>query len=107
MKLLNQAYNHKVQAIKINTGNTFKHELAKFILCWEAAKNGKHFITEAIFKNNKRADILILDDAEAWEVLKSESKEMFEKKAKEYPVSVLAFDADKVIKFLDKFMEGK
>ena len=106
-KLLDPKFNHKEQVVKINIGNTFKHELAKFILCWEAAKNGKRFVTEGIFLNGKRADIIILDDEEAWEVLKSETKEQFKSKQKNYPIHVIPFQADDVLKFLEKFLEGK
>ena len=64
-KNLDYAYNTKENVIKINVGNTIEHELAKFLLCWEAACDEKRFVTEAIFKNGKRADILVLDDGEA------------------------------------------
>lgn len=96
-RLLDRSFNTKEQVIKININNTIEHELAKFLLCWEAACDGKRFVTEAIFSNGKRADILILDDGEAWEVLKSESKERFKLKLDEYPCPVLPFKADKIL----------
>jgi len=96
-KLLHRAFNSKEQVVKINIHNTFTHELAKFLLCWEIAKEGKRFVTEAIFENNKRADILILDDEEAWEILHTETVEEFKKKLDEYPVMAIPFIASTVI----------
>ena len=58
---------------------------------------GKEFITEAYFRNGKRADVLITDDAEAWEVLKSEKMSSILDKVDEYPVTVIPFRAEKVI----------
>ena len=56
-------------------------------------------LTEAIFsKGSGRADILILDDNQAWEVLHSEKMSSLEEKKKTYPVaSVLGFHSVKVI----------
>lgn len=97
MKLLSRKYNHKEGVVKINSGNTLNHELAKFLLCWKLANEGKQFVTEAIFENGKRADILVLDEFEAWEVLKSETEEQFKKKLDEYPCPAIAFKADDVL----------
>ena len=96
-RLLDLSYNTKENVIKISTANTFEHELAKFLLCWEAACDGKRFVTEAIFKNGKRADILVLDDQEAWEVLHTETNKRFTIKGDEYPVPVLPFKSKKII----------
>lgn len=97
MKLLSKKFNCKEGVVKINSGNTFTHELAKFLLCWKLASEGKQFVTEAIFENGKRADILVLDEFEAWEVLKSETAEQFKKKLDEYPCPVIAHKSDDVI----------
>ena len=107
-RLLDRSFNTQEQVIKININNTIKHELAKFLLCWEAACDKKRFVTEAIFSNGKRADILILDDGDAWEILKSESKEKFKLKLNEYPCHVIPFKADAIIEHWKKiiFPEG-
>ena len=101
-RLLDRSFNTKEQVIKINTSNTIEHELAKFLLAWEAACDGKRFVTEAIFSNGKRADILVLDDGEAWEVLKSETKEKFKLKLDEYPCPIIPFQAQDVIEHWKK-----
>lgn len=96
-KLLSRKFNTKEGVIKINTHNTFEHELAKFITCWKLALEGKEFVTEAIFENGKRADVFVLDDMEALEILKSESEEDFNLKIEEYPCPAFALVAEEVI----------
>ena len=96
-KLLHRAFNSKANVIKINKNNTFAHELAKFLMCWEIAQDGKDFVTEAVFSNNRRADILVLDDAEAIEILQSETMESIVKKNVHYPVPIVPFKAKYVL----------
>ncbi len=96
--LLSNKFNFKEGVIKINVGNTLKHELAKFLLCWDLAKQDKQFITEAIFNNQKRADILNLDTGEAWEILESETENQFKEKVKDYPCPAFSIKAINVLK---------
>lgn len=110
--LLDPAYNISENVVKINKKNTFVHELAKFILSWELIQSGQDIVTEAIFKNNKRADILALHDGIAYEILKSEKPESILEKEKYYPVPIKPFKAMTVIKdglkaFLKKRLEWK
>ena len=88
LKLLSRKFNHKEGVVKINVHNTLEHELAKFLVCWELAIQGKQFVSEAVFENNCRADVFCLDDMEAVEVLVSETKGMLREKVKDYPVPV-------------------
>jgi hypothetical protein len=100
-KQLDPAFNNKEGVIKISKANSLEHELAKFFLCWEALNADQQFITEARFKNGKRADIFILDTCEAWEVLHTETEEQV--KSKDYPVSIVrAFKAKKINDFYVK-----
>ena len=69
----------------MNTGNTKEHELKKCEVCYELQKQGKDFVTEAVFNNGCRADILVLDDFKVIEILKSETEEMFWSKTNNYP----------------------
>lgn len=105
LKLLDKSFNYKQNIIKINKHNTFQHELAKFLVAWELMQNGQDIITEAIFNNGKRADILSLNDGMAYEVLKTESMKSFnQNKNKLYPCPVIAMNAEQVIKQnMDKF----
>lgn len=97
LRLLSRKFNHKEGVVKINTHNTFKHELAKFMRCWQLSKEGKVWVTEAIFENGKRADIFVLDDKEAIEILESETLKQFKKKLDTYPCAVFPIKADDVL----------
>ena len=97
MKLLSKKFHYKEGVVKINTHNCFQHELAKFLLCWQLAKEGKEFVSEAVFSNSNRADVFCLDDKEALEVLHSETLEMFKKKVVEFPCAVFAYKSDEVL----------
>lgn len=70
--------------LNIHAQNTFQHEKKKFEICYQLREQGKHFITEARFKNKDiRADIYVLDDDKIIEI-ESSSYEMSERK-KDYP----------------------
>jgi len=85
LRLLNDQYRKDVNCVKINTHNTLEHERAKFILCYKLIKEGYQIVTEAIFKNGSRADILVLDTFEVYEILKSETEIECLAKIKKYP----------------------
>ena len=83
----NRIGNHR-NCVRISTGNSLEHEIAKLKKCYELLKEGKEFLTEAIFENGTRADILVLDDGIAIEIVCSEKEESLEKKAANYPVEM-------------------
>ena len=98
--LLDNSYNIKTNRLKFNVredDSTLKHELAKFLLAYELQQNKKKYVCEAIFKNGKRADLFILDNGEAYEVVKSETKESMKNKEEDYPVPITFFNAQDVI----------
>ena len=104
MRLLDPMQRRPKGCVRINIGNEktrdehFKHELAKFKLCWQLACEGKEYVTEAVFLNGKRADIFVLDTGDVIEVLHSETKEMAKKKIADYPVNhVILIDSKEVI----------
>jgi hypothetical protein len=72
--------------IRLNSGSTWEHELAKIYECRRLLREGKEFITEAVFEDGRRADIVVLDDAEVIEIQHSESDESIEEKRKAYPL---------------------
>ena len=71
--------------IRINVNNSIEHEFAKLKICYELIKSGKEVVTEAIFNNGSRADIVVLDDYKIIEVLYSESEVGCLEKARKYP----------------------
>lgn len=78
-----------------NTGNTDKHERAKFEVYNWLRRNGLEVITEAEFRDKSgKADILILDFNVVVEILYSEK--VVEAKKKNYPVKeIVLIDAKK------------
>lgn len=84
IRYTNKAGSHR-NCIRINVNNSIEHEITKLKICYDLIKSGKEIITEAIFVNGSRADILVLDDYKIIEVLYSESKSSCLEKAKKYP----------------------
>lgn len=80
-----------INAVMVNPTNTYAHEKAKFDECWKLSKKGIDFLTEAIFENRQRADIVALDvegeGVYCVEILHSETEARFEKK--EYPFPII------------------
>lgn len=98
LKLLDRSYHFKENILKLNKHSNLKHELAKFLTLWELTQNGLTVISEAIFRNKKRADLFVLEWNKAIEIVNSETEESIEKKKKEYPVEITFLKADAVIK---------
>lgn len=77
---------HNINIVAMNMNNTEAHEVTKAKFAYKLMKDGYEVITEAIFKNGKRADIFVSDNANVYEILASETIEMADKKTAEYPV---------------------
>jgi hypothetical protein len=75
----------KRNAIWFNPGNTLEHEMAKARIAYFLLKTGKDIVTEAVFLNGKRADIVVLDDCQIIEILHSETLEDCLIKMRSYP----------------------
>jgi len=76
--------NRKVNCIRIGS-ESLDHAIEKLKVCYELQKLGHHYITEGIFENGSRCDILNLDTGEIFEVLKSEKLEDCRNKVMSYP----------------------
>lgn len=77
--------NRKINMIRFSKTETEEHKNKKIEICNNLVKEGKSFITEAIFIQGGRADIFILDDLTIIEILKSEKLENIENKKRYYP----------------------
>jgi len=77
----------KVNEIRGSKGNAESdiHYNLKKEICENLSKEGKSFVTEAIFENGKRADILVLDDFKIIEIVNTELEESIENKKNSYP----------------------
>ena len=84
IRYTNKAGSHR-NCIRINVNNSIEHEITKLKISYDLIKSGKEIITEAIFVNGSRADIVVLDDYKIIEVLYSESEAACLEKAKKYP----------------------
>jgi hypothetical protein len=84
IRFSNRSGSH-INCIRIFPNNTLEHEMTKFKVCWTLRKWGYDFITEAIFKNNKRADVIDVSNGIIYEILKSEKEEELVDKTETYP----------------------
>lgn len=75
----------KKNHVALHPQNTKEHEKRKWEECWKLRQKGKHFVTEARFKDRDgiRADIYVLDDDRMIEI-ETSSYELEERKEK-YP----------------------
>ena len=97
MREVDIAYNIKEGVVKINSGNTLEHELAKAKLMYLTKKEGKSGYSEVIFikqqgkSKSGRADHFIPEKGYIYEVLKSEKIKQAKEKAKYYPSQFLFY----------------
>jgi len=85
MQLVRISNRNTVCEIRYSNSESKKHIDKKKEICAELILQGKQFLTEAIFENGGRADILVLDDFEVIEILSSETERAFEQKKDYYP----------------------
>ena len=90
--------NRKPNGLYWHSGETWEHVLTKLRICYLLKSEGQEFLTEAIFNNGERCDILNLDEGVIYEIINSETKESIEKKKKSYPLPLIVIDANKEFK---------
>ena len=71
--------------LRWSNGETKEHILKKLEICIELKEWGHEFITEAIFKEGARCDVLDLTEGTVYEILCSETEEKYEEKIQNYP----------------------
>ncbi len=109
-RLLEPHSKRERNVVRVNVGNSLKHELAKFYLNWCLRRNGSETVTEAIFRGYRaRADVLELDTATVYEILHSETKERFFGKALYYPadVQIVSCEAEALVEKMLNELEVK
>jgi hypothetical protein len=90
-------------SLVVHKGNSFEHELAKFLVYWEETRNGNTVISEARFNNGSRADLYLVKTNKAIEIVHSESDKSIDNKRLKYPCDVIKLESSKIINFwLDK-----
>jgi len=84
IRMSNRSGSH-VNCLRLFKNNTIAHEQTKFLVCWTLLKWGHDFVTEAIFNNGKRADVIDITEGIVYEVIKSETEEKLADKTENYP----------------------
>ena len=85
-----------------NNAELNSHRLKKAMVCLYLSSKGIDYYTEAVFKNNQRADIVIADWALCIEIIGSE-KEL--KATKDYPFPVIPLSTNADILFIHDMIE--
>ena len=84
LRFSNKSGSH-LNCIRINSSSKGPHNDKIIELCKGYLELGIPFITEAVFTNGKRCDILLPATMEIIEVLHTETDDEFEKKIESYP----------------------
>jgi len=79
--------NRKLNCLRWHNNESREHIIKKLDICIELKNSNHIFITEAIFINNSRADVIDLTEGIIYEILCSETEEKFEEKIKNYPIN--------------------
>ncbi|MBS3156690.1 hypothetical protein J4442_00775 [Candidatus Woesearchaeota archaeon] len=77
--------NRKLNCLRWHNNETREHIIKKLDICRWLKEIEHEFITEAIFVNGSRADIIDLTDGIIYEILVSEEEKRFNEKIKNYP----------------------
>jgi len=77
--------NRKLNCLRWHNNETRQHILKKLEICIELKEMQHEFITEAIFCNGCRADVVDLTNGDVYEVMCSEDESSCREKVKKYP----------------------
>ncbi|MAG45614.1 MAG: hypothetical protein CMH63_02475 [Nanoarchaeota archaeon] len=77
--------NRKLNCLRWHNNETREHIIKKLDICRWLKELGHEFITEGIFNNGARGDVIDLTSGVVYEVLCSEKEKKFEEKIKKYP----------------------
>lgn len=84
-------HSRHVNCIRLHKNTTLKHRNKICEICNWLLDNNYSFITEAKFKDGGRADIVILEEGVAYEVMDSERKKV---RTKQYPIPTYYIGVD-------------
>ena len=87
--LLDNRMKQNAKKNKCGFPGRLKHAAKIFEICYWLNAHGKTFYTEAVFKNGSRADIFVLDDCVAIEVMDSEKEKSIDSKKEKYPCRIV------------------
>mgnify|MGYP001598748136 CR=1 FL=1 len=74
-----------INCFRFNLSEDLKHIYKKLEICINLMNKNHKFITEGIFENGSRCDILDLTEGVVYEIMNSENERRFREKVKSYP----------------------
>ena len=74
-----------MNCIRFSLGESWQHIAKKVEICCMLREMKHDFLTEAIFLNGSRCDVLDITEGVVYEILRSETEEQFLEKIKQYP----------------------
>jgi hypothetical protein len=86
--------NRQRNCLRWSTNETWVHLLMKLKVCNALKLMGRDFISEAIFENGLRADVLDLDTGTCFEIVNTEKECSILKKVKDYPLPLIVVNAN-------------
>jgi len=90
--------NLRENIITLDIRRGFVYNLAKFVLGWNLLQQGKHILTDCIFKQGKKTDVYDVDDAIAYNILYTEAmEETGQIEGSAYPVTVQPLSGRRII----------
>lgn len=84
VRFSNRSGNH-LNCIRFSTGESLHHVYRKVEVCCWLREVGHDFLTEAIFLNGSRCDVLDITEGVVYEILYSETEKQLAEKIKQYP----------------------
>lgn len=74
-----------INCFRFSLSENREHIIKKLDICIEVLSKGHKFITEGIFNNGSRCDVIDLNDGVVYEIMNTEDEKKFEEKIKKYP----------------------
>ena len=96
LKLKHSSKIHR-NCLRTGRGESESHALMKYWICRVLLSMKKEFVCEAVFENCSRADVYVLDDDIAIEVLISEKEKSILLKENKYPCVITTVSVDDCI----------
>ncbi len=90
--------NGQKNTVRIGDNESRAHALKKCEICHMLKGLEKEYYTEAIFKGGGQADIFVLDDCVAIEILNSEKQKSIDSKSRKYPCRIIAVPVNEEFK---------
>ena len=105
-RLLSESFTKKEDCCRFSAANSYSHEMAKARICIYLKKHNRKFVTEAIMKSGRRADIFDLTEGIVYEVTETETEKSIKAKRDAY-IGLIFIDisAGKVLESSERHLE--